>query len=650
MEPVPTTDNISTDVFIYRALKHDEQEIRVVGLALSSTSSDSPIELRIEHIKLQDSPKYWALSYTWDAPFEGLPPEWNDPNATRTIYVDGLPFEIRWNLEAALRHMRDANMFKLPFWIDAICINQPDTLERNQQVQMMGEIYANALGTWVWLGPEREDRLGAKEAINKSLEAADAHPGCFANSTFTYDKATYARMDLLDGPTHHEIRAFARLLDRSWFQRAWIVQEVALSKTVVLIWGDKTREVTKWQWLNRTGFLLQQYLYSFESLEGDLEPARRLVFEALLSLKKGRANIQRIDSLRHSVARGHRFDLSWVLEHVRQFHASEPRDKVYAALGMAANGDIVRVNYNLSESDVYLNATRAILESTHDLAVLGHCCPSSKTSLPSWVPDFAISNPAPALKTSLLIKDMKEDRHRSWRLYTAGTSQPPTIRFENEATLVLRGVFIGVLSFVGCRTARESLWKDFDSLQDVGDWKETRECQQHVGEIHGFEALQSGWFEEWKNQTRGKEPPPPEQYKWTQEDNWTAFIRTLCGDYDWGGPHQMPKRLEKDFTFTNESLLALRKRSLPETLVSQVFAATRIHSFCLVREDAEVGDFVFVANGADSPYLLRPTGTGSYRFMGYCYVHGFMAGEARKTWPSRTGGSVTLTEMEAKIV
>ena len=106
MEPVPTTDNISTDVFIYRALKHDEQEIRVVGLALSSTSSDSPIELRIEHIKLQDSPKYWALSYTWDAPFEGLPPEWNDPNATRTIYVDGLSIEIRWNLKAALRHMR----------------------------------------------------------------------------------------------------------------------------------------------------------------------------------------------------------------------------------------------------------------------------------------------------------------------------------------------------------------------------------------------------------------------------------------------------------------------------------------------------------------------------------------------------------------
>ena len=47
MEPVPTTDNISTDVFIYRALEHDEQEIRVVGPALSSTSSDSPIELRI---------------------------------------------------------------------------------------------------------------------------------------------------------------------------------------------------------------------------------------------------------------------------------------------------------------------------------------------------------------------------------------------------------------------------------------------------------------------------------------------------------------------------------------------------------------------------------------------------------------------------
>ena len=107
-----------------------------------------------------------------------------------------------------------------------------------------------------------------------------------------------------------------------------------------------------------------------------------------------------------------------------------------------------------------------------------------------------------------------------------------------------------------------------------------------------------------------KEPPAPDQYYWTQEDNWTAFIRILCGDYNLVDPHSMPDRLAKHFTFTNKNLLALRKRSLLETLVSQVFAATMIHSFCLMRGEAKVGNFVFVANGADGPYLLRPTGIG----------------------------------------
>jgi hypothetical protein len=37
-------------------------------------------------------------------------------------------------------------------WIDAICINQQDITEHEQQVGIMGDIYRNAKQTPVWLG------------------------------------------------------------------------------------------------------------------------------------------------------------------------------------------------------------------------------------------------------------------------------------------------------------------------------------------------------------------------------------------------------------------------------------------------------------------------------------------------------------------
>jgi len=42
-------------------------------------------------------------------------------------------------------------------WIDAICINQNDISERNNQVRQMGAIYSQASQVVVWLGEETGD-------------------------------------------------------------------------------------------------------------------------------------------------------------------------------------------------------------------------------------------------------------------------------------------------------------------------------------------------------------------------------------------------------------------------------------------------------------------------------------------------------------
>jgi Heterokaryon incompatibility protein (HET) len=76
------------------------------------------------------------------------------------IWFDRLPdkgkfvtnFRVTINLYNALKHHRLSEL-RL-FWVDAICINQDDKLERSHQVGYMREIYKSAMNVTVWLGGE----------------------------------------------------------------------------------------------------------------------------------------------------------------------------------------------------------------------------------------------------------------------------------------------------------------------------------------------------------------------------------------------------------------------------------------------------------------------------------------------------------------
>jgi Heterokaryon incompatibility protein (HET) len=76
-----------------------------------------------------------ALSYTW-----------GDARETKEIFINGRAVRVRPNLEAALRVLREKGPIRagVKVWIDALCINQADTNERNCLVPRMREIYQRA--------------------------------------------------------------------------------------------------------------------------------------------------------------------------------------------------------------------------------------------------------------------------------------------------------------------------------------------------------------------------------------------------------------------------------------------------------------------------------------------------------------------------
>jgi hypothetical protein len=143
--------------FQYPALNLEHDEIRLVVLHRNKYpretvlgkggTSQTPRRLHcdIKHVKLADKPSYEALSYTWGS-----------PHKTTEISIGRSIHRIRHNLWEALFSLASTGSNSVPFprylWIDALCINQNDTTERNHQVAQIGKIYTQAKVVLIWLG------------------------------------------------------------------------------------------------------------------------------------------------------------------------------------------------------------------------------------------------------------------------------------------------------------------------------------------------------------------------------------------------------------------------------------------------------------------------------------------------------------------
>ena len=115
-----------------------QDEIRLIRLLRGSWTDDIRCELVYD--TLTKVRPYHAVSYVWGS-----------PKKTKTIFVDTHAFAVTVNLESTLRHLRSQTQNTL-LWIDALCINQADDLERTHQVNLMGRIYKSSKGVLVYLG------------------------------------------------------------------------------------------------------------------------------------------------------------------------------------------------------------------------------------------------------------------------------------------------------------------------------------------------------------------------------------------------------------------------------------------------------------------------------------------------------------------
>lgn len=242
-EPV----DLLSQPYEYTPLK--DSEVRLLDLLPSTGDDQCPIPCRLYHVSIDNMPPYEALSYSWDTDLSGQ-------TTHPTIYIDGKALKIMPNLEAFLRqHRHDQDSPCLPLWIDAICINQNDLVERRQQVAMMCKLYTQLSRLVVWLGIN--DDLEIQIAIELiKLNANAKMEG--QESLGMFQKALASRFQ----ETGFNYAVYvAKFLSRPWFFRSWIVQEYVLGSQkciVVFKYGslqlsrhdmEALGELSQWNWV-----------------------------------------------------------------------------------------------------------------------------------------------------------------------------------------------------------------------------------------------------------------------------------------------------------------------------------------------------------------------------------------------------------------
>ncbi|KAF2685947.1 HET-domain-containing protein, partial [Lentithecium fluviatile CBS 122367] len=169
------------------------------------------IRILILHPGLKDEPLKCSLKLerlgSMDTEYEALSYVWGSEVASDTIQLGSGPFYVTRNLLDALLELRQENEQKV-LWVDALCINQCNMEERNGQVSVMHKIYESAKDVIAWLGAATADELRVLWPLAR-----------------TEDNSPYFR----GAEVSEELKS---LVDREYWKRAWIVQEIAFARSV----------------------------------------------------------------------------------------------------------------------------------------------------------------------------------------------------------------------------------------------------------------------------------------------------------------------------------------------------------------------------------------------------------------------------------
>jgi hypothetical protein len=575
-------------------------------------------------VALDDSPNYEALSYAWGSPernipilvrFSSLDSEADGTASQRALFITD-------HLVAALKRLRPRTGCRL-IWIDQICINQEDPLEKNQQVQLMVNIYERADQTVVWLGEEDEDREVLEEMLEIFSRGLSVEEGRLLLGQMV-DVSEPRNPATIRGQRRE---AMIRLMNRSWFSRAWIFQECVVSSNVQIVLGSIQVPFDQFVSLP-TGL---------QSLEHDAGGYKNSIiktttgYSALSFTAYQRKLYQKREQRQGSF-------LGMLLHVTQNFTSTDVRDRVYSFLSFQDKDVTTPIlpRYDLSVEAAYTNVARTAIENSGSLdvfgIVLGDLPRKHGHLFPSWVPDWTLSLP---YSRPIAFSDLKTSFH-ACRDFTHKPIADP-----DPTKLTVRGIIVG------------SIDKIVPQSFDTGYYMD------NMRDILRVKALYN-WLNDYFMRY-----DPIYDCKRNRIDLLLDIFRTLLADGAFGDTQPLPHNLA-DLLQAHNQEETLSRMSAPSILPSgesndshgesakkpvnlrQTFTDLRRYSLVVQRKRLFIsdrrhlglaplsireGDLICILYGSKTPCVLRPleeqkkVGKEEYQVVCQCYLNGWMYGE-----------------------
>ncbi|TGO58927.1 hypothetical protein BOTNAR_0172g00120 [Botryotinia narcissicola] len=226
-------------------------------------------------------------------------------------------------------------------------------------------------------------------------------------------------------------RVVSQFFFKEWWRRTWVFQEIVLTKSIRLHYG--TVSVT-WNILNGA-HLYFYYLSSKCAVSPIVVPVG--VYEAM-------KRISIIKGVRYCRARGLGVRLTQLLYLDRLSFCSDPRDRIYALLGLAEDQDSVSPDYTKPVQWVLQDAVQRLIEKERSLNIICMLPKSRRMDgLPFWVPDFTTSSLLRCLMSFLL-----DDPDKCHIFMASGKTPLPEIQVKT-VVLSTKGLILDIVDGMG---------------------------------------------------------------------------------------------------------------------------------------------------------------------------------------------------------
>ncbi|GJC97750.1 heterokaryon incompatibility protein [Colletotrichum higginsianum] len=584
------------------------RQIRLLKLNAGAEAEELSGEL--VHTPLDGTPSFTAVSYVW-----------GNPQPRKGIFCSGLKMEIGPSLHSALLHLRQPAC-ETYLWADALCINQEDILERNQQVRMMGDIYAAASSTAIWLGEESCEvkmAVGWLRRFAVAWDSLESDPGFI-----TRNQAEGILQEAFGKKSEAAFQHIWALLNRPWFARKWVIQELVKSQRPILVVG---RVALPWamlaDWLNFVEWCPNVKELFMRFCPTPLEAGAKVLGLTLLRA-----------SLLMRCAVPEKKLLLFLIVRTLEFRCADPRDHIFAMVGIASDADrfdlidygspMEKVCRQLAYSCVSDSMSLKLLWSLVYLAPL-------KSRVRSWLPN--IERVLEDRDGSILASQFSVQQYKDYN--ASGDTVLQAHLDDGGDTLRIRGRLVDKVRHLG---------SDNRSLGDarIVENMFNGNLQLIQNNIQTMLRRRWQWLEECLAIAKTSSTTNAEE----------AFQNALLGDSLIN--KEVPQSLavvksefstqihlykvmayENDFISWLSAIIASMSLESSHVLESMIleklhrrFGRTENGRIGWLPPIAEEGDFICVFDGMELPYAIRPASDGRYLLLGECIILGLMSGEA----------------------